>query len=95
METRKIIVFGGNQPCLNISKLDVKEGTPNYGIEYGLNRDRNPDSSWSELRETILSEGKLVDLTDDIKIILLEDLAYAYGSDTKLFNQKLKEFNLI
>jgi len=77
----KILVFYCNQPCLD--KLT------------GLNRDRNPDSNWHELRSTILTAAKEVELTPELKQILLEDIAYVYGNDSKKFTAKLKEFNLI
>lgn len=95
MAMKTILVFSNNQPCLNISTLDVKEGTPNYGKKYGLNRDRFPDRDWGELRSTSLAYAKEVELTDELKQILLEDLSYAYGNNTQLFGNKLKEFNLI
>lgn len=91
----KILVFYGNQPCLEIKQLDVPEETPNYGKKYGVNRDRNPDRDWSELRQTSLEYAKEVELTPELKQILLEDLAYTYGSNTSLFASKLKEFNLL
>lgn len=75
--------------------MDVPKGTPNYNKEYGLNRDRNPDTDWGELRSTSMDSAKKVELTENFKKILLEDLAYAFGSDTNKFSQKLKEFNLI
>lgn len=86
------IIYG--QPVLNIRELDVTTG-PNVGKKYGLNRDRNPDRDWSELRHTCMSKAKEVELTEEMRITLLEDLAYAYGSDTKEFNKKLKEFKFI
>ncbi len=91
----QILVFYNNQPCLEISKMDVPKGTPNYNKKFGLNRDRNPDRDWSELRNTSLENAKSVPLTNKLKQILLEDLAYAFGSDSSKFSHKLKEFNLL
>lgn len=89
----KILVFSNNQPCLNITTLHVKN-TTNDGKKFGLNRDRCPDKDWSELRNTSLEHAKEVELTKELKQILIEDLAYAYGSNTSLFSSKMKEFNL-
>jgi hypothetical protein len=84
----KIKVIYKNQPILDIDEDN-----------FGLNRDRNPDSGWGELRRSSLTHNKTieVDLNENRKlaIILIEDLAYAYGSDTKKFNKKLKEFGFI
>lgn len=91
---KTILVFNGNQPCLDISTRDVPKNTPNYGKKFGLNRDRNPDTDWPELRNTSLECAKEVEFTDEIKQILLEDLAYIYGSNSSKFSVKLKEFNL-
>lgn len=65
--------------------------------EMGLNRDRNPDADWDELRSTNLNSNTIseVELTEELKIILLEDLAYTYGNNTTKFNNKLKEFKFI
>ncbi len=84
---KKILVFHGNQPCLDISENNV-------GKKFGLNRDRNPDRDWTELRNTSLEYAKEVELTPELKLILLQDLAYAYGNDTDKFTQKLKEYEL-
>ena len=89
----KIFVFNQNQPCLEIRTEKTKG--PNFGIKYGINRDRYPDSGWGEIRSSRLSNATEVELTDELKVILLEDLAYGYGYDSELFNKKLKEFNLI
>lgn len=85
---KTILVFPGKQPCLGvISNLN--------GIPFGLNRDRNPDANWGELRKTRLDIAEEVELTPELKITLLEDLAYAFGNNTKEFNAKLKEFEFI
>lgn len=89
-----MLVFYRTQPCLDISELDVTTG-PNVGKKYGLNRDRNPDRDWGELRNTILDNAKEVEETYELRQILLEDLAYTYGRDTTKFTEKLKEFKFI
>lgn len=81
---QKILVFNGNQPCLDIQSNST-----------GVNRDRNPDANWDELRATSLNYAKEVELTPELKLILLEDLAYFLGQKTTKFTEKLKEFNLI
>lgn len=83
-----IKIFYNNQPILSIIECDIT------GNLYGLNRDRNPDNGWGELRKTIISQAKEVELTDELKQILIEDLAYVYGQDSKKFSEKLKEFKL-
>lgn len=80
---KTIQVFYSKQPCLN-----VDEG-------FGLNRDRNPDSGWGEVRSTNMSLSKTVVLTPELRQTLLEDLAYVYGQNTKIFSEKLKEFEFI
>lgn len=84
---KTIKVNYGFQPILHIDE----EGM-------GLNRDRNPDNGWSELRRTRIENNesiKEVELTPKMKQILIEDLAYAYGNDSTKFSKKLKEFELI
>lgn len=84
------------QPVLDVSISDTTDkSSPNFGKEYGVNRDRCPDADWGELRQTCMSYAKEVELTPELKQILLEDLAYAYGRNTNKFGQKLKEFNFI
>ena len=89
----KIFVFYNNQPCLDI--VQYKTEGVNYMASYGLNRDRNPDRDWGELRRTRLTEAKEVELDERLKLILLEDLAFAFGNDSKKFRDKLYEFKLI
>lgn len=89
----KIFVFYNNQPCLDINQCET-EGV-NYMASYGLNRDRNPDTDWGELRRTRLTEAKEVELDERLRLILLEDLAFAFGNDSKKFRNKLYEFKLI
>jgi len=91
---KKIFVFYNNQPVLDYY-IEQKEGV-NKGNKYGLNRDRNPDRDWTQLRNSLMNENcKEVELTNELKIILLEDLAFAFGNNTSKFNQKLREFGLI
>ncbi len=80
----KILVFNNNQPCLDIQS----NGT-------GVNRDRNPDNGWDELRVTNIEYAKEQELSLELKIILIEDLAYFLGKHSDKFTAKLKEFNLI
>lgn len=79
----EILVFYSNQPCLELIN------------NTGLNRDRNPDASWSQLRVTNIKIAKKIELTPELKQILLEDLAYVYGQDSMKFRKKLKEFKFI
>lgn len=79
----KIKVFYGNQPC-----LEEKNGM-------GLNRDRNPDSGWGEMRNTRIESAKEIEMNKDIRKILLEDIAFHYGKNSAEFSRKLEEFNLI
>lgn len=88
----KIFIFYSNEPVLDISHEQRSDGTTYH---LGLHRDRLPDADWSELRRTIITNAKEVEMTEELKTILLEDLAFTYGDDTKKFNAKLKEFNFI
>jgi len=79
----------GTEPIIDIDKDGM-----------GLHRDRCPDASWDELRKANLSlykypQLKEIELDEVMRTILLEDLAYAYGTNTKKFNAKLKEFGFI
>lgn len=89
---KKIKVFYKNQPCLDIQS--DKDASGNVIRQYGLNRDRNPDRDWSELRNTIMTNAEEVELTTELKQILIEDLAYAYGQDSAKFSEKMLEFDL-
>jgi len=83
----KIKVFYSNEPV-----LDVK--TETNGKPYGLHRDRNPDAGWGPLRWTLMDERvKDVDLTDELRKILVEDICTSFP-DYKIYN-KLKEFDLL
>ena len=89
----KIFTFHRNQPILDI-EVEQTKGV-NYGSKYGLNRDRNPDGGWDQLRNTRMDYAEEVELTPELKKTLLEDLAYAYGHDSNKFSEKLIEFNLL
>lgn len=91
----KTIFIINNRPVLDITILNVSKDNPNYGIKFGTNRDRNPNRGWTELRGTNMSNAKEVELTEELKQTLLEDLAYAYGNNTSKFTEKLKEFGFI
>jgi len=81
---KTILVFPGNQPCLEIDEKNM-----------GLNRDRCPDTGWGELRWTTINNAKEQELTPKLKHILLEDIAYVYGTESKKFTEKLKKHNLL
>ena len=73
------------QPIINI------EVSASSGSRFGDNRDRFPDSGWNELRTTNLDFNKTTVLkldTKELKLTVLEDLAYAYGRNTKKFSEK-------
>ena len=85
-------------------KIKVIQGEPILDVDndnFGLHRDRCPDTDWGQLRRSNMNdEGnmtntKKVELEGEIKTRLLEDLAYAYGNDTKKFHDKLVEFKII
>lgn len=58
----KILLFPGNQPCLDV-KLN-ESSNPDNNVEFGLNRDRCPDRDWGELRNSRLSQSKPLKLTE-------------------------------
>lgn len=89
---KTIKVFPNNEPCLEI-RTETIDG-PNKGRNYGLHRDRFPDAGWGELRNTDLSYSKELELTGELRKILIEDIAFAYGNDTKKFSKKMNEFGL-
>lgn len=63
--------------------------------EYGVNRNRDPDAGWGEVVQTDMDYCQELDMTPELKLTLLEDLAYVYGSNTKKFRSKLKQFKLV
>lgn len=93
---KKVFVFPHNQIALHIeSKLDVAKDSPNYGVLFAVNRDRQPDNGWGELHNSRLETAVEMELTPELKQLLLEDLAFAYGQDSKKFIEKLEEFDLL
>jgi len=83
--------YQGN-PILQI-KEKVSEGNL---VPFGLYRDRFPDNGWGELSWINLSAANHKEEdSQELKIKLLEDLAYAFGTDTVEFNRQLIEHNLI
>lgn len=92
----KILAFYGKEPVLELTTCEI-EG-PNYGKRYGLHRERdNPSNmiNWGDLWNTPIDRCKEVNLTSELKITLLEDLAFCYGQQSAKFNAKLKEFGFI
>lgn len=86
-----LVKFIYNQPILHIN-----------GKGFGLNRERNPDANWGQLRNTIIEGNnniKEIDISLPInyyhKLTLLEDIAYAYGLDSVKFINKMAEFKLL
>ena len=74
------------------------EASASSGSRFGVNRDRFPDSGWDELRTTNLDFNKTTVLkldTKELKLTVLEDLAYAYGRNTKKFSEKIEEFKIL
>lgn len=83
----KIKVFYTNEPILE-TKVETN------GLTYGLHRDRKPDAGWGELRWSLMDERvKEVELTDELKKILVEDIC-ASLPDYRIY-EKLKEFDLL
>ena len=88
-----VVQFLNKQPILEVNESGS-----------GLNRDRSPDSGWSELRNSNLENPSVKEKIEMIDIsleenkeyrrILIEDIAYTYGNDTNKFRSKLKEFGL-
>lgn len=84
-----IKVFHNCQPCIAITHDPIKN------VDYGINRDRNPDSGWGEFRSTLIGAGydKDTELTPELKKILIEDIMEYYNGEKAL--QKLIELDLI
>lgn len=90
MNMKTVKVIYGNEPILEVKK-DMSAGEM---VDFGLHRDRQPDSGWSELRWTRINElVKEVELTPELCKILIEDICYCY--DNKHIFNKLKEYELI
>ena len=83
---KTIFAVYGTQPILEVD---------NDGM--GLNRDRQPDSGWGELRRTRMgvTQVKEIDLTQEMKQILLEDLAFAFGDRSDKFMERVLHFELL
>lgn len=84
-----------------ILDVNVHEGEgPNKGVEFGLIRDRQPDTDWTELRRSRMEGDRVVEIdvldgkNHRLLDTLIEDLAYAYGSETPKFCGKLMEFKI-
>jgi len=82
------------QPILAI----VKGVSAGKEVDFGVFRDRCPDTDWGEIQKVNLEISperiKTEKLTEELRLKLLGDLAYVYGRDTKIFEEKLKEFGL-
>ncbi len=79
--------------------LDTVKGiSAGKEVDFGVFRDREPDADWGQIHqvnlERLAEKIKEQPLTEELKIKLLGDLAYAYGNNTKKFEEKLKEFQL-
>jgi hypothetical protein len=85
----KIIVFNGNEPLLDVIYDPVQK------CDFGLHRDRHPDTDWGEFRRTRMNDGydKEVEMTDKLKKILIEDITEYYSGEQAF--EKLKQFKLI
>jgi hypothetical protein len=87
----KIKVLYGIEPVLEAKYDEDMRGN------YGLHRDRTPDTGWGEYRWTRLDEKthglSEVELNSDLKKILIEDICERYKGDKAYM--KLREFDLI
>jgi len=85
----KIKVFHNNQPCLAITHDTTQNA------DFGINRDRCPDSGWGEFRNTRIGCGydKDVELTPELKKILIEDICEYFNGENAY--KKLVELDLI
>lgn len=82
------VIYG--EPILDITK----EMSAGKMVDFGLHRDRQPDAGWGELRRTRLDERvKEVELTDELRKTLIEDICYSFNDKEAYI--KLKEFELI
>ena len=78
----KIKVFYGNEPC-----IVEKDG-------FGVHRDRMPDRGWGELRSGRIDLATEMDLTPTLTKVLIEDIAYYAGQNSKLFSELMESFGL-
>lgn len=85
----KVLVNNSNQPIIN-TELDS-------GQTYGINRDRSPDANWSEWRKTNITSNSIseVEVTPELKIIMIQDISDLYHSKPDLLIDKLNEFHLL
>lgn len=77
----------------------VKRISAGKEIDFGICRDRNPDCGWGEMHQVNLSMNNIglkeSELDAELKLRLLEDLAYAYGNNTEKFRFYLLKFDLL
>jgi len=84
---KTIDTFFGTEPILEI-RYDEQQKE-----HFGIHRDRNPDAGWGEFRSGRMDERvKKVELTEELKKILIEDICACYGGKSY---DKLKEFDLL
>lgn len=89
---KTILVYNG-QPILDI----IKSISAGKKVDFGVYRDRYPDNGWGEIRQVNLklSKPKKEKLTNELKLMLLGDLAFVYGNNTSRFEDKLKKLDLL
>ena len=85
---KKIKTFYGIEPVLEINYNEQQKAY------FGVHRDRNPDAGWGEFLSGRMDGDRVkeVELTEELKKILIEDICACYGG--KAYD-KLKEFDLI
>jgi hypothetical protein len=90
----KTIKTYNGQPILEI----VKGISGGREVDFGVFRDRQPDRDWGEIKQVNLEISpekiKTEPLSNELRIKLLSDMAYVYGSCTAKFEGKIKEFDL-
>lgn len=89
---RKILTTQFGEPILEITK-DISAGLE---TDFGLHRDRVPDNGWSELRRCNMETTNLkeVEFNETTSQRLIEDLAFAFGGNTKKFQKRMEEMQL-
>jgi len=85
----KIVVFYNIEPCLEVHFEERQN------CNFGVHRDRHPDSGWGEFRSTRMDKEycKEVELTPKLKKILIEDICTYYNGEQAY--KKLVELDLI
>lgn len=81
----------GRQPIFEI----VKGISAGVEVDFGIARDRNPDTGWGEFSQYNLELSNKIEevlFDDNMKKILLEDICAYYGKNAY---KKLKEFDLL